>query len=116
MERQLSLEAIGEQIQRGQTILGQKLGRWSLKRERLAEEVRQTQVKLNAVRQSLPGPNALLLKSGLIAGLYGYFFGTQVGRILGAGEIGGAVLTAILVVIGLALWFVLFKQRQLRRA
>jgi len=110
------LTAVAEQIQSGQAVLAQKLARWPLSHERLTEQVRQAQAALNAGRRTVPGPNALLLKSGLVAVLWGYLFGTWAGRVWGVGEIAGAVLTAVWVILATGLWYVLIKRRQIRRA
>jgi hypothetical protein len=110
------LTALAEEVKNGQTLLAQKLARGPLSQEQLIERVGKTRVALNAIRRTVPGPNTLLIKSGLVATLWGYLFGTWAGRVWGAGEMAGTLLTAVWVIIAVGLWYVLFKRWQIRRA
>ncbi len=110
------LTAVAEEVRNGQAILTHKLARWPLSQEQRAERVGQARAALSAAQQTTPGPSVFLIKSGLVAALWGYLFGMWAGRVWNAGEQAGAVLTAIWVVIASSLWYVFLKRPQIRRA
>jgi hypothetical protein len=110
------LEDIAGQIRSGQAVLAQKLARWPLDYERLIGQISLSLATRNVTQQAIPGPNRLIFNTGIVALSWGYLFGTWAGRLWGAGELAGAVLSILAVVVAVGFWYLFVGRRRLKRA